>query len=112
FVEELLGAVRDGRVNQDYLPPSLRDVLLARVDLLSENAQHVLRVASAAGRWAPEGLLSVAAGLSENELYAALREIVEHQLLVVDPAGRGYAFRHALARAAVYEDLLPGERAR
>jgi DNA-binding CsgD family transcriptional regulator len=112
FVEELLGAVRDGRVNQDYLPPSLRDVLLARVDLLSENAQHVLRVASAAGQWAPEGLLSVVAGLSEDELYAALRQIVEHQLLVVDPAGRGYAFRHALARGAVYEDLLPGERAR
>ncbi|HET7047288.1 MAG TPA: AAA family ATPase, partial [Solirubrobacteraceae bacterium] len=112
FVEELLGAVRDGRIKQDYLPPSLRDVLLARVDLLSEDAQHVLRVASASGRWAPEGLLAVAVGMGEDELYAALREIVEHQLLIVDPAGRGYAFRHALARAAVYEDLLPGERAR
>jgi DNA-binding CsgD family transcriptional regulator len=112
FVEELLGAVRDGRIKQDYLPPSLRDVLLARVDLLSEDAQHVLRVASASGRWAPEGLLAVAVGMEEDRLYAALREIVEHQLLIVDPAGRGYAFRHALARAAVYEDLLPGERAR
>jgi DNA-binding CsgD family transcriptional regulator len=50
--------------------------------------------------------------MEEDRLYAALREIVEHQLLIVDPAGRGYAFRHALARAAVYEDLLPGERAR
>ncbi|MGZ4227873.1 MAG: helix-turn-helix transcriptional regulator [Solirubrobacteraceae bacterium] len=112
FVEELLGAVRDGRIKQDYLPPSLRDVLLARVDLLSEDAQHVLRVASASGRWAPEGLLAVAVGMDEDDLYVALREIVEHQLLIVDPAGRGYAFRHALARAAVYEDLLPGERAR
>ena len=112
FVEELLGAVRDGRIKQDYLPPSLRDVLLARVDLLSDDAQHVLRVASASGRWAPEGLLGVAVGVREDELYAALREIVEHQLLIVDPAGRGYAFRHALASAAVYEDLLPGERAR
>ena len=112
FVEELLGAVRDGRIKHDYLPPSLRDVLLARVDLLSEDAQHVLRVASASGRWAPEGLLGVAVGVGEDELYAALREIVEHQLLIVDPGGRGYAFRHALARAAVYEDLLPGERAR
>jgi DNA-binding CsgD family transcriptional regulator len=112
FVEELLGAVRDGRIKQDYLPPSLRDVLLARVDLLSEDAQHVLRVASASGRWAPERLLAVAVGTGEDKLYAALREIVEHQLLIVDPSGRGYAFRHALARAAVYEDLLPGERSR
>jgi DNA-binding CsgD family transcriptional regulator/uncharacterized small protein (DUF1192 family) len=112
FVEELLSAVRDGRISQDYLPPSLRDVLLARVDQLSDGAQHALRVASASGRWAPEALLSVVAGMREDELYAALREIVEHQLLIVDPAGRGYAFRHALARASIYEDLLPGERAR
>ena len=33
------------------------------------------------------------------------------QLLVVDESGRGYGFRHALARAAVHDDLLPGERA-
>jgi ATP/maltotriose-dependent transcriptional regulator MalT len=99
FVEELLGAVREGRVEQDFLPPSLRDVVLARTELLSENGQHVLRVVSAV------------AGLSEAELNAALREAMSHQLLVVDGSGRGYGFRHALARAAVHDDLLPGERA-
>ncbi|MEA2341455.1 MAG: hypothetical protein QOG11_1532 [Solirubrobacteraceae bacterium] len=112
FVEELLGAARDGGVEQDYLPPSLRDVLLARADLLSPGAQHVLRVASAAGRWAPDELLVAVAGLPDAELYAGLREAVEHQLLIIDPTGRGYAFRHALARAAIHDDLLPGERAR
>ena len=41
----------------------------------------------------------------------ALREAVEHRLLV--PAGEDvYAFRHALLREAVYEELLPGERNR
>jgi DNA-binding NarL/FixJ family response regulator len=112
FVEELLGAVRDGGVDQDYLPPSLRDVLLARAERLSPNAQHTLRVASAAARWVPERLLTIVAGLPETDLYPALREAVEHQLLVVDPSGRGYGFRHALAKAAIHEDLLPGERAR
>jgi DNA-binding CsgD family transcriptional regulator len=110
FVEELLGAVRDGRVDPDYLPPSLRDVLLARAELLSANAQHVLRVVSAAARWVPDRLLSIVAGLPPGELHAALRETVEQQLLVVDAAGRGYGFRHALARDALHEDLLPGER--
>jgi DNA-binding CsgD family transcriptional regulator len=57
-------------------------------------------------------LLATVAGLSEPDLYGALREAVEQQLLVVDPAGRGYGFRHALARAAIHDDLLPGERAR
>jgi DNA-binding CsgD family transcriptional regulator len=112
FVEELIGAVRDGGAERDYLPPSLRDILLARVDLLSGDARNVLRVASAAGSWVPDDLLAVVAALPEDRLYAAVREIVEHQLLIVDPTGRGYAFRHALARDAVYDDLLPGERAR
>jgi DNA-binding CsgD family transcriptional regulator len=112
FVEELLGAVRERGIDPDYLPPSLRDVLLARAEVLSAYAQQVLRVASASGRWVPEPLLARVAGLAELELSGSLREAVEHQLLVVDPSGRGYGFRHALARAAIHDDLLPGERAR
>ncbi len=112
LVEELLGAVREGGLDRDYLPPSLRDVLLARADRLSDNAQYVLRVTSAAGRWVSEQLLATVVGFADVELSAALREVVEHQLLVVDPSGRGYGFRHALARAAIHDDLLPGERAR
>jgi DNA-binding CsgD family transcriptional regulator/tetratricopeptide (TPR) repeat protein len=110
FVEELVGAIRDGRVDHDYLPPSLRDVLLARAELLSPDAQHVLRVVSAAARWVPDRLLAIVAGLPDAQLHAALREAVQQQLLVIDRSGRGYGFRHALARAAIHEDLLPGER--
>src|SRR6185437_5249792 len=58
FVEELLGAVRGGRVEHDFLPPSLRDVVLARTELLSDTAQHILRVVSAAARWVPDRLLN------------------------------------------------------
>ena len=111
FVEELLRAVRDGRVDHDYLPPSLRDVLLARAELLSTSAQHLLRVVSAGGRWVPDGLLATVAELPAPELNPALREAVEQQLLVVDATGRGFGFRHELARAAIHDDLLPGERA-
>ena len=32
FVEELLGAVQQGGIERDYLPPSLRDALLARAE--------------------------------------------------------------------------------
>lgn len=111
FVEELLGAVRDGRVEADFLPPSLRDVVLARTELLSDNAQHILRVVSAAARWVPDRLLASVAGLSETDLNAGLREAMAQQMLIVDESGRGYRFRHELARAAVHDDLLPGERA-
>jgi DNA-binding CsgD family transcriptional regulator/tetratricopeptide (TPR) repeat protein len=111
LVEELAGAVSAGGDPAD-LPPSLADVLLSRVDALTANAQKLLRTASVAGRAVSEGLLAEVAGLDEAELLRTLRETVDSHLLVVDPSGHGYAFRHALTRDAVYEDMLPGERVR
>ncbi|HEY3976986.1 MAG TPA: AAA family ATPase [Streptosporangiaceae bacterium] len=111
LVEELAGVVR-GEGDPADLPPSLREVLLSRVESLSPGAQRLLRTASAAGRAVPDRLLAEVAGIGETELFAALREAVENHLLLVDPGGRGYAFRHALTRDAVYEDMLPGERVR
>src|SRR6185437_4048695 len=69
LVEELAGAVR---FDSDLagLPPSLKDVLLSRVDALGSGAQRLLRVASVAGRTVPDRLLSEAAGISEAEFFA------------------------------------------
>jgi ATP/maltotriose-dependent transcriptional regulator MalT len=111
LVEELLGVVTAGG-DPTGLPPSLRDVLLARVDGLGPQAQRLLRTAAVGGRWVPEQLLLAVSGLDEAEAFAALHEAVENHLLVVDGTGRGYSFRHALARDAVYDDMLPGERSR
>jgi DNA-binding CsgD family transcriptional regulator/tetratricopeptide (TPR) repeat protein len=111
LVEELAGAVSAGGDPAD-LPPSLADVLLSRVDALTDVAQRLLRTASVAGQAVSDGLLAEVAGLDDAELLRALRETVDGHLLVVDPSGHGYAFRHALTRDAVYEDMLPGERVR
>ncbi|MGH3403497.1 MAG: ATP-binding protein, partial [Streptosporangiaceae bacterium] len=110
LVEELAGTVSEDGAGD--LPPSLRDVLLSRVDALSEDAQRLLRVVSVAGRTVSDELLAAVAGTAEAELYAALREAIGNHLLLIGPGGRGYAFRHALTRDAVYEDVLPGERVR
>ncbi len=109
LVEELAGLVRSGGDPAD-LPPSLADVLLTRVDALSPGAQRLLRTAAVAGRSVPDKLLAEVAGIGDTDFYAGLREAVESHLLVVDHTGRGYTFRHALTRDAVYEDMLPGER--
>jgi predicted ATPase len=109
LVEELVGLVRGGGDPAD-LPPSLADVLLSRVDALSPEAQRLLRTAAVAVRSVPDKLLAEVAGVGDPEFYAGLREAVESHLLVVDHTGRSYAFRHALTRDAVYEDMLPGER--
>ena len=111
LVEELARAVAVGGDPAD-LPPSLADVLLSRADALTDGAQRLLRTASVAGRAVPDRLLAEVAGLDEDELLRALRETVDSHLLVVDPSGHGYVFRHALTRDAVYEDMLPGERVR
>ena len=112
LVEEILEAVQSG-ADPDDLPVSLRDVLLARTERLSEPTQALLRVAAAGGRSVPDRLLAAVAGLDEPALDAALREAVEHHVLVVDESGPGgYEFRHTLTRDAIYRDALPRERAR
>jgi ATP/maltotriose-dependent transcriptional regulator MalT len=105
FVEELLAAGSDGR---GELPPTLRDALIVRVEALSEPAQELLRVVAAGQRVGHEVLREVS-GVEGRALREALRETVTHNLLVPDEDGR-YAFRHALLREAVLDDLLPGER--
>jgi DNA-binding CsgD family transcriptional regulator/tetratricopeptide (TPR) repeat protein len=117
FVEELAAAAaaRGARASGDpdgELPPSLRDTLLTRIELLPDPAQEVLRVAAAAGGRVEHELLAEVAGLPEPELLAGLREAVSAQVLLVDAHDGTYGFRHALVKEAVYGELLPGERTR
>src|SRR3954469_20378290 len=109
LVEEILGAVQTG-ADPDELPFSLRDVLLARAERLTPSTQSLLRVAAAGGGSVPDRVLGAVAGLDERSLDEALREAIEHRLLVVDEAGHGYVFRHTLTRDAIYGDTLPRER--
>lgn len=107
YAEELLAAGLHG----EALPLGLTDVLLARVEQRSPEAQQVLRVAAVAGRRVRHELVAAVSGLVDGDLEGALAEAVHHYLLVVSDDGR-YRFRHALLREAVLADLLPGERVR
>ncbi len=107
YAEELLAASAVG----SRLPAGLADLLLARVERLSANAQQALRAAAVAGRRVDDELARSASQLDDASYDQAIREAVAHQLLV--PEGdAGYAFRHALLREAIYADLMPGERTR
>ena len=110
FAEELVAA---GAIQTDVaLPDALADLLLDRIEGLSDQAQEILKVAAVAGRRVGHELLAAAAARPEPELERALREAVAGQVLVADPATESYRFRHALLQEAVYVDLLPGERSR
>ncbi|WP_170285945.1 helix-turn-helix transcriptional regulator [Nocardioides rubriscoriae] len=107
FVEELVSAAAEPGT---FIPADLADVLLVRLDRLDDDARQVVRAASASGRRVTHELLEATSGLSSQALDAGLRGAVEMNVLVAERGS--YAFRHALLGEAVYDDLLPGERAR
>jgi DNA-binding CsgD family transcriptional regulator/tetratricopeptide (TPR) repeat protein len=104
YAEELLAA------GPDALPEQLGSLLLARVDALSEPTRRMLRLASAHGSRLDTTLLVETGGIDERELEAGLREAIDAHVL--KPVGEHLDFRHGLLREAVYDDLLPGERAK
>ncbi|HZX08691.1 ATP-binding protein, partial [Kribbella sp.] len=109
FTEELAAAASMG--DNDGVPPDLADLLLVRLDPLSDNARQVARVIAVAGRRVPHNLLTAVAKLPDRELDDALRELIDAHIIDVPTSDR-YYFRHALLAEAVYDDLLPGERVR
>jgi DNA-binding CsgD family transcriptional regulator len=106
YVEELAA-----RAPGQALPNTLRDLLLLRVGALSTPAQRVLAAASVGGTRVTHTDLADVTDLDPGVLDAALREAVDAHLLLVDRGLPGYAFRHALLREAVLDDLLPGQEA-
>jgi predicted ATPase len=94
------------------LSASLRETLLLRVERVSDLTRQVVRVAAVVGRSVEHRLLAGVAGVEESQLTLALREAIDHHLLVPRADGIAYAFRHALLREAIYDDTLLGERLR
>ncbi|UUT34647.1 hypothetical protein L2X98_29615 [Microbacterium elymi] len=103
FVEEL------SRCATATLPDTLRDLLLARYEQLSEDAAAVVRVAAASDSPLEHETLTALSGLDGPRLNDGIREAMRTGILVVDEDR--YTFRHALLREAVHDELLPGERA-
>ncbi|HEX3932009.1 MAG TPA: AAA family ATPase [Nocardioides sp.] len=107
FAEELVGAthVRTGRIPED-----LAELLLVRLETLDDAAVTAVRAAAVAGRRVSHAALTSVVGLESGDLDRALRDAVDAHVLV-PTSDDFYRFRHALLAEAVYDDLLPGERA-
>ncbi len=108
YTEELLAA---GASVCDALPATLREALLLRSEALGDGSRRLLSVAAAAGRPVADALLAIATRLPRRDLEVALRECVDHHVLICDGGSGYYRIRHALLGEAVYEDLLPAQRA-
>ncbi|PZS14879.1 MAG: LuxR family transcriptional regulator [Pseudonocardiales bacterium] len=111
FAEELVAAAAQYSDAQQ-LPWQLADLLLVRLDRLSDGAREVVRTAAVGGRRVSHDMLAAVLELSGEVLDGALRDAVDEHILQPTTSGRGYTFRHALLAEAIYDDLLPGERVR
>ena len=125
FLEELTKAVLESgllveRV-RDYelagpLPPlaipvTLQDSLMARLDRLGA-VKEVAQIGAVIGREFSRPLISAVAPLSEDQLDAALDQLVASELAFRRGAPREalYIFKNALVQDAAYASLLKGRR--
>ncbi len=90
------------------VPPSLRDILDARMVALDADTLAVLRAAALQPGPIDDGLLAGVLDLPVGVVANALR--VAREAGVLATASGGPAFRHALQRDVLIEQLGPGER--
>jgi hypothetical protein len=126
FVEELVRSMQELRLielgDEQYglakgveavgIPSTIRDVLMARVDALPEDARRVLKTASVIEREFSHSLIQGLMELPEEELLAHLSVLKDGELLYergIYPQST-YLFRHNLTREVVYDSLLSQRR--
>ncbi|HEU4370934.1 MAG TPA: sigma 54-interacting transcriptional regulator, partial [Methylomirabilota bacterium] len=112
FLEELTRAMSEQAGDPGHgVPDTLREVLLARVDRLPEDARRLLQAASVLGREFPASLLG-AMSEPDGELDAALRELTRLEFLFLRSAidEPVYVFKHVLTQEAVRDSVEPSQR--
>ena len=124
FLQEMTGAILDVIGNQEKqtydlletldLPDTVQDVILARVDRLSEDEKLTLKIASVIGTNFQRLLLSEIHPMNNAQLQlpAQLDRLEDQKLLRLEqPAPKWeYVFRNVIAQEVIYEGLLLAQR--
>ena len=122
FIEELVRSLRDvgiiQRTNDEYhlakdidrltIPSTIQDVIMARVDSLTDATKEVLQAGSAIEREFSYELIRAVTELPEQELLHHLSVLKDAELLYergIFPQST-YVFRHAITREVVYNSIL------
>jgi DNA-binding CsgD family transcriptional regulator len=111
YAEQLVTA-DDLQSSDVAVPQSLRALMLARINQLSDDAAELVRAAAVAGRRVDEELLLAVRALDEPALDQALQECVRQRVLIRDGADDAYAFEHSLLRDTAYQAVPPRARKR
>lgn len=91
-----------------FIPGTIKDLLLSRIDKLDEPAKNLLKIASVIGRYFLFDILSKVAG-KPGEINLQIKSLEKLELINENRSSkeREYLFKHALVQEAVYETLLP-----
>jgi class 3 adenylate cyclase len=93
------------------IPPTVRDMILQRLERFSPEHVAILAAASVIGRSFDVQSLASVAQVDEGEVVAALEASVLAQLIEEEDRRSGrFRFRHALTQEAIYEDLVVPRR--
>ena len=122
YVEEFVKSLRDLKIIERKdgtyrlvkdvqavaIPSTIQDVIMARVDSLSEGAKEILQTGSVIDREFSHELIKRVTGLPDQELMGRLSRLKDSELLYE----RGifphvtYTFKHALTQEVAYGSLL------
>jgi TOMM system kinase/cyclase fusion protein len=121
FIEELTRAVLESGVVQPMgesgttppggteleIPATLRDSLMARLDMLAPTAKVTAQLAAVLGREFALDQIRAVAPLEEDDLQRALDALVEAELVYRRRRINGdlYTFKHALVQETAYDSL-------
>lgn len=113
FIEELTKSVLETDAALVAIPTTLHDLLMARIDRLG-SVRLVAQIGAALGRRFPYALMRAVSDLPEDELLAALADLVASELVFQRgiPPEAVYTFKHALVQDAAHGSLLRDNRQR
>lgn len=94
---------------QIHIPDSVQRLIEQRLNRLTRPARNLLDLAAISGRSFDVTILQALTGHGDRELLAFIKELMAAQL-VVEESAEQFAFRHALTREALYNQLLGRER--
>jgi DNA-binding SARP family transcriptional activator len=114
FLAEYLAIAPDG-ADAATLPRGVRELLLAKLEPVSEAGRQLLATAAVIGRSFDFDTVRVASGRSEEETVAALEELTERGLVhelreASELPAVAYDFSHERIRALVYEETSLARR--
>jgi class 3 adenylate cyclase/tetratricopeptide (TPR) repeat protein len=99
------------KINQVVIPPTINDVLMARIDRLEEQTRNLVKVASVIGRSFFDRILKDVAdsidGVDDRLSYLKDVQLIRERKRLQELE---YLFNHALAQEAAYESTLIQQR--